>query len=180
MLAYTPTSPAPRFWGRNVFLSRFWYLSFYSISPTISQTSIKLTTSQGNQHRRDLNAIVGNGKNWEIPNYWPLLLRYLSAPDLAIVFSFAYPEFQTLRYGPLMILGFIVSHITLAVILVCFVMPRYYAIFIPAHRRDEGTEKTLAMRRRTISLRPCSMISRIAAAKRRQWRRCPISMFTVD
>lgn len=63
---------------------------------------------------------------------------------LAIVFSFSYGEFRTLMYDPLMILGFIVSHITLAVILCGFVMPRYYDVFVPPHRRDEGSEKTVA------------------------------------
>lgn len=30
-LAPTPTVRAPRFWGSNVFVSRFWYLGFYSV-----------------------------------------------------------------------------------------------------------------------------------------------------
>jgi len=47
---------------------------------------------QGNQLRRDLNVIVGTGKNWKIPVFWGPLLRYISAPILAIVFSFSYPE----------------------------------------------------------------------------------------
>lgn len=32
LLAKTPTSVAPRFWGRNAFLSRFWWIAFYSVS----------------------------------------------------------------------------------------------------------------------------------------------------
>jgi len=31
-LARTPSLPAPRFWGKNAFISRFWYLAFYSVS----------------------------------------------------------------------------------------------------------------------------------------------------
>jgi len=31
-LARTPDVPAPGFWGRNSFLSRFWWLAFYSVS----------------------------------------------------------------------------------------------------------------------------------------------------
>jgi solute carrier family 6 GABA transporter-like protein 1 len=44
----------------------------------------------------------------------------------------------------MMITGFIIAHIGLALIILGFVMPRYYDIFIPLHRRDEGTEPTVA------------------------------------
>lgn len=67
-----------------------------------------------------------------------MLLRYVCAPVLAIIFSFSYPQFHTLRYDPLMITGFIVAHIVLAVILLGFVLPRYYDIFIPPARVNEG------------------------------------------
>ncbi|KAL4866530.1 hypothetical protein BDV12DRAFT_172748 [Aspergillus spectabilis] len=121
-IAKTPTIPAPSFWGKNQFLSRFWYLADYS----------------GNQIRRDLNAIIGGEKNWKIPSIWPVLLRYVCAPVLAIIFSFAYPEFHTLRYDPLMITGFILAHLILLLILLGFVLPRYYDIFIPPDRIGEG------------------------------------------
>jgi solute carrier family 6 (neurotransmitter transporter, GABA) member 1 len=75
----------------------------------------------------------------------PVLLRYVSGPVLAIIFSFAYPEFYTLRYDPLMILGFIVAHIGMVIVIGGCVMPRYYSVLIPAHRRAEGTEETVAM-----------------------------------
>lgn len=89
--------------------------------------------------------IVGQGKNWKIPPFMPFLLRYISGPVLAIIFSFAFPEFHTLRYDPMMISGFILSILTIVVVLVGFVMPRYYDAFIPLHRRDEGTEPTTAL-----------------------------------
>ncbi|KAI9806944.1 MAG: hypothetical protein M1833_002602 [Piccolia ochrophora] len=128
LIAKTPDSKAASFWNGNVFLRQFWYLAFYS----------------GNQLRRDLNIIVGGGKNWNIPSFWAPLLRYISAPVLGIVFSFAYPEFYTLRYDPLMITGFTLSHSCLLLVAVGFVMPRYYEVFIPPHRRHEGTEETVA------------------------------------
>jgi solute carrier family 6 GABA transporter-like protein 1 len=90
-----------------------------------------------------LNVIVGQGKNWKIPAFMPFLLRYLSGPVLAIIFSFAFPEFHTLRYDPMMIAGFILSIITIVVVLLGLVMPRYYDAFIPVHRRSEGTEPTI-------------------------------------
>ncbi|CAG7926686.1 unnamed protein product [Penicillium olsonii] len=128
LIATTPAIKASSFWGRNPTLSRFWYLAFYS----------------GNQLRRDLNLVVGGNGNWNIPTFWPVLLRYISAPILAIVFSFAYPEFYTLRYDPMMISGFILAHFCLLLILLGVVFPRYYDIFIPPQRRAEGTEATIA------------------------------------
>ncbi|KAL4881793.1 hypothetical protein BJY04DRAFT_188122 [Aspergillus karnatakaensis] len=122
IISKTPIIPAPSFWGRNAFLSKFWYLAAYS----------------GNQIRRDLNTIIGGEKNLKIPSVWPVLLRYVCAPVLAIIFSFAYPEFHTLRYDPLMITGFIVAHLVLLAILLGCVMPRYYEVFIPPERVGEG------------------------------------------
>ena len=62
---------------------------------------------------------------------------------LAIIFSFAFPEFHTLRYDPMMITGFILSILGMVGVLLGLVMPRYYDAFIPAHRRDEGTQVTV-------------------------------------
>ncbi|KAI3402060.1 hypothetical protein diail_4034 [Diaporthe ilicicola] len=128
LIAKTPDSAAARFWKANAWSSRFWYLAFYS----------------GNQLRRDLNLVVGQGKNWKIPTFWPVLLRYISGPVLAIIFSFAYPEFYTLRYDPMMIAGFILAHLGLFLILLGFVVPRYYDVFIPTGRRDEALNVTQA------------------------------------
>lgn len=75
----------------------------------------------------------------------PFLLRYISGPVLAIIFSFAFPEFHTLRYDPMMITGFILSILTIVVVLFGCVMPRYYDAFIPVQRRGEGTEMTTAL-----------------------------------
>ncbi|KAH9873754.1 hypothetical protein IAQ61_004381 [Plenodomus lingam] len=128
IIARTPEAPAARFWNHTAVARRFWFLAFYS----------------GNQLRRDLNVIVGQGKNWKIPAFLPVLLRYLSGPVLAIIFSFAFPEFHTLRFDPMMITGFILSILTMIFIILGFVMPRYYDAFIPIGRRDEGTEPTVA------------------------------------
>lgn len=73
----------------------------------------------------------------------PVLLRYISGPVLAIIFSFAFPEFHTLRYDPMMVAGFILSILGISIMLVGFVMPRYYNIFVPPHRQMEGMEGTL-------------------------------------
>ncbi|KAK2609738.1 hypothetical protein N8I77_003225 [Diaporthe amygdali] len=128
LIAKTPDSAAARFWKANAWTSRFWYLAFYS----------------GNQLRRDLNLVVGRGKNWKIPVFWPVLLRYISGPVLSIIFSFAYPEFYTLRYDPMMIAGFILAHLGLLLIILGFVMPRYYDNFVPTDRREEVLKVTQA------------------------------------
>ncbi|KAJ3557211.1 hypothetical protein NPX13_g9974 [Xylaria arbuscula] len=126
-LSKAPDVKAPSFWHKNSYLARFWYLAFYS----------------GNQLRRDLNVVVGVGKNWNIPNFLPALLRYVSGPVLAIILSFAYPEFYKLRYDPLMITGFTLTHILLAVTLAGLIIPRYYDVFIPPSRQGEGMEVTV-------------------------------------
>ncbi|KAF2660352.1 SNF-domain-containing protein [Lophiostoma macrostomum CBS 122681] len=129
VMARTPDTAAPSFWNINVLVRKFWFLAFYS----------------GNQLRRDLNVIVGQGRNWKIPSFMPFLLRYISGPVLAIIYSFAYPEFHTLRYDPMMIAGFILAHITMLVVILGFTIPRYYDVFIPVERRMEGTDTTVAM-----------------------------------
>ncbi|KAI5366563.1 putative sodium:neurotransmitter symporter [Septoria linicola] len=128
VIAKTPTIRAASFWGNNVFASKLWYLAFYS----------------GNQLRRDLNLIVGRGKNWKIPVFWPILLRYISGPVLAIIFSFAFPEFHTLRYDPMMITGFILSMLGLAAIVIGCIFPRYYGKLLPPERRDDSDKPTIA------------------------------------
>lgn len=100
-------------------------------------------TSQGNQLRRDLNLFIAGGKSWSIPAFLPFLLRYISAPILAMVFSFSYPQFHTMRYDPMMIVGFILSQIGMVLILVGFIAPRFYEAFIPVHRRSDGTQETV-------------------------------------
>ncbi|KAF2644803.1 SNF-domain-containing protein [Massarina eburnea CBS 473.64] len=129
LIARTPDELAPSFWNSNALLSRFWFLAYYS----------------GNQLRRDLNVIVGVGQNWKIPPFLPFLLRYISGPILAIIFSFAYPEFHTLRYDPMMIAGFILAHITMLAIILGYAIPKYYDALVPVERRGEGTEPTIAM-----------------------------------
>jgi solute carrier family 6 GABA transporter-like protein 1 len=87
---------------------------------------------------------VGNGRNWKIPAFMPFLLRYISGPVLAIILSFAFPEFHKLRYDPMMIAGFILSILGVTMMVLGFIAPRYFNVFVPASRRAEGTEVTIA------------------------------------
>lgn len=55
----------------------------------------------------------------------------------------------------MMIAGFILSILTIIVILLGLVMPRYYDAFIPVHRRFEGTEPTVPMQTKgEVAVRP--------------------------
>ncbi|KIW59961.1 hypothetical protein PV05_00218 [Exophiala xenobiotica] len=122
-LAKTPDSlGAPSFWQKSMLLKKVYYLAFYS----------------GNQLRCDLNLIIGLGKNWKLPFFWAPLLRYVTGPVLAIVFSFAYPGFQTVKNDPMYIFGFIVAHFLLLCIALGFIVPKWFDVFIPRERRIEG------------------------------------------
>ena len=45
----------------------------------------------------------------------------------------------------MMISGFILANLAMAVIILGFTIPRYYDAFIPMERRGDGTELTVAM-----------------------------------
>lgn len=128
LIAKTPNSPAARFWDKYPYAAKFWYVAFYS----------------GAQLRRDLNNIVATGKNWKIPSFWPFLIRYVSAPILAIIYSFSYSSFYTLRNDPMYIVGFAVAHLSLVLITLGFIVPRYFDVFIPPQRREDGKFTSVA------------------------------------
>ena len=60
---------------------------------------------------RDLNVSVAKGKNWKLPIFWAAILKYITAPILAIIFSFVYNTFAanrtalriTIRFGILQV-----------------------------------------------------------------------------
>ncbi|WQF83990.1 Putative sodium:neurotransmitter symporter [Colletotrichum destructivum] len=123
LLASDPTAYCPNFFCKNSIMRRFWYLSSYS----------------GNQLRRDLNATICVGGQWRIPSIWPFVLKYNTAPIVGIIFSFAYPNFYAeKRWDPLQIAGFAFMHIVLVSSLVGLVMPRWFNVLVPEHKRAEG------------------------------------------
>ncbi|CVL06291.1 uncharacterized protein FMAN_03772 [Fusarium mangiferae] len=68
------------------------------------------------------------------------MLRYVSGPILAIIFSLAYPSFEEVKNDPLYILGFIVAHLLLVLLVWCmsvFAFPRWFNVFIVPERRDD-------------------------------------------
>ncbi|KLO92094.1 Uncharacterized protein LW93_7723 [Fusarium fujikuroi] len=82
-------------------------------------------------------SVIGNGKNWSLPFLWAPMLRYVSGPILAIIFSLAYPSFEEVKNDPLYILGFIVAHLLLVWCVIGFVFPRWFNVFIVSERRDD-------------------------------------------
>lgn len=67
-------------------------------------------------------------------------MRFISAPILAIVYSFGYPEFNGLRNDPPYIFGFILAHIIILITVSSLVIPRYLDVFIPPDRRLDGAK----------------------------------------
>ncbi|ENH64753.1 Sodium- and chloride-dependent GABA transporter 2 [Fusarium oxysporum f. sp. cubense race 1] len=136
----TPSIPAPRFWGNNPILSRFWYAAFYS----------------GNQIRRDLNnAILGGQTNWKIHWVWPICLKYITGPAVALVFSFAYPKFlNNYSDDPPFIYSFVLMHMVVIFIIGAFLAPRFLNILIPSHRLERGDGKYDVAPQMTVDNRP--------------------------
>lgn len=92
---------------------------------------------QGNQLTRDLNVVIGTGNNWKIPVFWAPVIKYISAPILAIIVGFAYPLFYTLRNDPLQIYAFSISHIVVVIVIVGLIVPRAVNLSLPADRREK-------------------------------------------
>ncbi|KAE8866973.1 hypothetical protein PTNB73_05067 [Pyrenophora teres f. teres] len=114
--------------GNTKFLSRFWWVAFYP----------------GNQLTRDLNVVIGVGKNWSIPYFWAAIMKYISGPILAIVLSFAYPKFtKTHMYDPIMIYGFSITHLVVPTIVLGILMPPWFNWIIPFEKIALG-EKPVA------------------------------------
>jgi solute carrier family 6 GABA transporter-like protein 1 len=74
----------------------------------------------------------------------PYRFRFAIIFSFAFAFAFAFPEFHTLCYDPMMTAGFILSIITIIVVLLGLVMRSYCDAFIPVERPFEGTEPTVA------------------------------------
>jgi len=130
LVAKTPSIPAPRFWGNNVFLSRFWWIGFYS----------------GNQLTRDLNVVVGFGKNWNIPMFWAPVMKYISGPILLIVLSFAYPQFdEKHKFDPIMIYGFSIVHLVVPTVVVGLLLPSWFNWIIPSAIIPKGDKPVAPM-----------------------------------
>ncbi|KAJ3498546.1 hypothetical protein NLG97_g1039 [Lecanicillium saksenae] len=122
VLSKTPDSVPPSFWARAGFLQKFWWLAFYS----------------ANQLCRDLNNVVAVGNNWSIPIVWGPILRYISAPIMAVTFSFSYKAFYVVRNDPLHIFAFATAHVVMIIIAAGFIVPRAFDIFVPADKLHVG------------------------------------------
>ena len=77
----------------------------------------------------------------QLTDFSASLHRYISSPILFIVYSFAYPEFWTLRNDPVYVFGFILAHICLVAMVVSVIAPRFFDVFVPVDRRDDGVRE---------------------------------------
>ncbi|KAK0380483.1 Sodium:neurotransmitter symporter family protein [Colletotrichum limetticola] len=101
--------------------------------------SLSHTQFQGNQLRRDLNAIISIGGKWKISVFWGFVLKYNTAPIVAIIFSFPYPNFYAKnRMDPLHIAGFALKHIVLVSSLVALIMPHWFNVLVPNLKKLGG------------------------------------------
>ncbi|KAM0343577.1 hypothetical protein ACHAPU_008472 [Fusarium lateritium] len=118
ILSKSPDSRPHGIWGKSKWLAKIWWFSFYSF----------------NQLRKDLNVVVAGGKRWNIPIFWGFVLRYVSAPILAIVVSFAFPLFNTKRQDPLHIFAFASACGVMMIVAVGFIVPRWFDVFVPPEK----------------------------------------------
>ncbi|KAH7359273.1 creatine transporter [Plectosphaerella cucumerina] len=124
LVAKDPEAETPRFWGTSgPIVRKFWWLAFYA----------------GNQLRRDINAVIGHGKNWTLPFVFGPILRYITAPIIGMLFSMAYPLFYSNRTDPLHIAGFSFMHLCIVFSLVGLFFPRWLNVFVPRNRINDGT-----------------------------------------
>ena len=84
---------------------------------------------------RDLNVVIAVGKAWAIPYFWAPTMRFISAPIMAIICAFNYPQFYDLRDDPLHIFGFANAHIAMFLVVAGLVVPRWFSVIVPPDRR---------------------------------------------
>jgi solute carrier family 6 GABA transporter-like protein 1 len=145
-LSQTPEVPAPGFWRKNTFLSRVWWCGFYPVRHTATSCAaivvcFESTTTndlQGYQLTRDLNVVIGGGKNWNIPVIWAPCLKYISGPILAIVLSFSYNSFPAKMSDPIWVYGFSIMHLVYPIVIMGLVLPGWYGFLIHPDKKDKG------------------------------------------
>lgn len=86
-----------------------------------------------------MNLIVAQGANWSIPVIWGPVLRYISAPILAIIASFSYPTFYNeKRMDPLHVFGFVNAHLSTLLVVIGLIIPRALDVFVVPERRHDS------------------------------------------
>lgn len=66
------------------------------------------------------------------------MLKYISAPIVAIIMSFAYPSFYASREDPLRIASFAFMNVVLLVSLLGLFVPRWFNVLAPAAKVPDG------------------------------------------
>ena len=87
--------------------------------------------------------MVARGENWHIPVFWAPMIRWLSAPILMILLSFAYANVHKYANDPLHIFGLIVAHIAIFFVSAGFLLPMTMNMWTSLEERD-GYKKQYA------------------------------------
>eukprot|EP00171_Calliarthron_tuberculosum_P008211 IDg8211t1 len=103
--------------GCNTALNKLWWLTSYS----------------GHQLMRDLNEVVGQGKNWKLPFFWAPILRWITAPVLIVNLTVSYKRFSEKKHylDPLHCFAFAISHVGVALVVLGFVCPQSLSFLVP-------------------------------------------------
>lgn len=88
--------------------------------------------------RRDLNATIATGGQWKIPAIWGFVLKYNTAPIVAIIFSFAFPRLYQNRGDPLMAASFAFMSLVILSSISGLIFPRFFNFLVPSHKVPEG------------------------------------------
>lgn len=70
-------------------------------------------------------------------------MRFISAPILAIICAFNYPQFYELRHDPLHIFAFASAHVAMLLVVAGLVVPRWFSVIVPPERKIDNVPPTV-------------------------------------
>lgn len=81
-----------------------------------------------------------SGNNWRLHWFWAFCLKYITAPAVGLVFTFAYPKFINNKWSqdPPYFYAFVIMHMVMIFIVGLFIFPQFFNCLVPATRVHEG------------------------------------------
>ncbi|KAJ3215888.1 hypothetical protein HK099_006156 [Clydaea vesicula] len=113
---------------------------FSAKNPTVSQHSSPvlnklywLNLYNGDQLRKDLNAVVATHGRWEIPLTWVIIMKFLTGPICFIMTTLPFKGVAEAKFiaNPIAVFGFFVGMLTLIFSLIGLVFPQAYGFMLP-------------------------------------------------
>lgn len=95
---------------------------------------------------RDLNAVIAQGNNWSLPMFWAPVMRWITAPVLAVILAIGYQDYtvgKEYHKDPLHVFSFILSHVGVAFIIVGFFWPNTFAWWSPRKELESDQRQYL-------------------------------------